>query len=248
MSWTAQAFDRWYLVVYPHRDEAEARRAVALLARAAPLASRRVLDLGCGPGRHLGVLAESGARAVGLDQSAPLLAEAHRRLASAGAVRLVRGDMRALPFPAASFDGATSLFTTLGYDAEADDRRILAEVARVLVAGGFFLLDFLNRERVLAAGPSHSVVAREGYRISENRRLIDAGRRVAKLVRVEPIEGGDLLTEYEERVTLYGADELRDLVGGVGLALRHVWGGYDGAPFDRESSTRCILFAERKAA
>src|SRR6185436_11952805 len=71
--WFEQWFGEEYLRLYPHRDEQDAADAVALVARITPLAGRRVLDLGCGTGRHAIHLAGHGARVVGLDLSRALL-------------------------------------------------------------------------------------------------------------------------------------------------------------------------------
>ncbi|MCA9752871.1 MAG: class I SAM-dependent methyltransferase, partial [Gemmatimonadetes bacterium] len=98
MGWFAEAFGPWYGVVYPHRDDAEARRLASTLAAWRDLAGRRHLDVGAGAARHLDALAELGVRSVGLDYSEHLLAEARRRAAPGAPWRLVRGDMRHLPF------------------------------------------------------------------------------------------------------------------------------------------------------
>jgi SAM-dependent methyltransferase len=63
---------------------------------------RRVLDLGCGPGRDVGFLTQLGCQVVGLDRSSGMLAKARRRLPNAA---LVRGDMRWPPFESGAFDG-----------------------------------------------------------------------------------------------------------------------------------------------
>ena len=63
--WFEEWFGEEYLQLYPHRDEADARRLVALLTRVLPWrAGWRVLDVGCGAGRHAAALAEAGARPV----------------------------------------------------------------------------------------------------------------------------------------------------------------------------------------
>ena len=110
--WFEQWFGEEYHVLYPHRDEEEARRAVALVQRAAPWAEGdRVLDLACGAGRHAAELERLGARVVGFDLSPSML---HRARAGVRGP-LVRGDMRALPFRAGSFALAVNLFTSFGY-------------------------------------------------------------------------------------------------------------------------------------
>ena len=80
--------------LYPHRDDHEAERAVALIGRSVSLRPGwRVLDVACGAGRHTKAFQEPGARCNGLDLSAALLRVA-RRITGAP---LIGADMRDLP-------------------------------------------------------------------------------------------------------------------------------------------------------
>lgn len=248
MSWFVDAFGSWYHIVYAHRSDAEAEQLLATLARLRPLEGARWLDVGCGPGRHLRQIARAGAEPTGLDLSPELLAEARRVRGDDGGVwPLVRGDMRSLPFRGGHFDVATSLFTSFGYfPDEADDLRALREAARVLRPGGVHVLDFLNRDAVLAHPKPEGIRESGGYWIHERRRIED-GRRVVKDVAVRAEPEGDALAEYQERVTLYEEGELRRLLAAAGLAVREVFGGYDGAPWDPRSSSRLILLSERES-
>src|SRR5438093_502956 len=98
--WYDAAFEGGYVEVYPHRDLAAARAEVAgLVARGVGSNGGRVLDLGCGFGRHVLALRERGLDAFGLDRSLALL----RRAAPSLAGRLARGDSRALPLRAGAF-------------------------------------------------------------------------------------------------------------------------------------------------
>ena len=151
-------FERWfgeeYLRAYAHRDDEDAERLVGLLDTLGVAgAGQRVLDLACGPGRHTAALARRGARVVGLDLSRVLLLAARE----AGADRLVRADMRSLPFRDAAFDAVLNLFTSFGYFTEdVEHETVLREVARALRPGGRFVLDFLN-----APGVRAGLVARD---------------------------------------------------------------------------------------
>lgn len=61
-----------------------------------------------------------------------------------------QGDARALAFPSASFDIVLLLTNSFGYFADGtDDRRVMAEVARVLTPGGRFVLDLIDRDAAL---------------------------------------------------------------------------------------------------
>jgi ubiquinone/menaquinone biosynthesis C-methylase UbiE len=90
----------------------------------------RVLDVGCGPGRHSRALAARGIEAVGVDIS-------HSFLRAAGAGSWVRADARRLPFVPGGFDAAISLcqggFGLLG---GRDDGAVLHEMAGSVKKGG----------------------------------------------------------------------------------------------------------------
>lgn len=89
----------------------------------------RTLDLGCGTGRNL-PLFPAGVRAVGLDPAWDALARARRR---APGTPLVQGSAEALPFRDGCFDTVVSGLVLCSV---ADPARGLAEVRRVLGAGG----------------------------------------------------------------------------------------------------------------
>ncbi len=77
------------------------RRDVSFWRNMARHAGGPVLELGCGTGRLAVPLGRAGVRLVGIDRSEPMLARARQRVkrASLGStVRLVRGDIRLLPF------------------------------------------------------------------------------------------------------------------------------------------------------
>ena len=96
-----------------------------------------VLEIGIGTGRNLGHY-RSGMQLVGLDVSPAMLQHAGQRASELGIVVDLRlGDAQALPFPDGSFD---SVVSTLALCSIPDDVLAVAEVKRVLRAGGRFLL------------------------------------------------------------------------------------------------------------
>src|SRR5919204_3561982 len=92
-------------------------------------ATGAILDVGCGTGRNL-PLYRAGARVIGVDVSAALLARARRRRPD---VPLVQADAEALPFRAGSFDTVVS---ALVFCSVPDAARGLGEVRRVLRPDG----------------------------------------------------------------------------------------------------------------
>ena len=210
---------------------------MALLARSVPWRpGLRVLDVGCGAGRHARALAAAGAHPIGLDLSAALL----RRAREAG-VPLVRADMRALPVRPRSIDLVVNLFTSFGYfEHDADHAAVLAGMADTLVGGGWLMLDFLNAETVRAGLVAEEEQMLGGRRARVTRVLEEEGRRVVKTIR---LSDGD---EFVERVRLFSAVDLESMLGGAGLSVEGRFGDYDGGPL-AEGSPRVILTARRGA-
>ena len=97
---------------------------------------RRVLDVGCGEGYNTRLLAERGARVVGID-----IAERFIEYAIAEERREPRGieyriaSAVELPFDAASFDGGTAFMSLMDIP---ELERVMAESFRVIRPGGFF--------------------------------------------------------------------------------------------------------------
>ncbi len=111
----------------------------AMLECASLAGSERVLDVGCGAGHTALAFAKRVAEVVALDMTREMLDEAARLAAQRGLsnVTFMHGFAEALPFPEDSFDIVTSRFCAHHY---ADPARATREAARVLRAGGRYLL------------------------------------------------------------------------------------------------------------
>ena len=117
----------------------------------------QVLDLGAGPGRAtVGVLRDRpGAQVTAVDIFATTYGisdnQPERLLRNVqaagfqGRAVVQPGDMRQLPFPAGRFDAAISV-AAIDHLSDADIRKTLAEVRRVLRPGGDFLIIAINRD------------------------------------------------------------------------------------------------------
>jgi SAM-dependent methyltransferase len=232
--WFEQWFGEEYLRLYPHRDDDDAAAAVALIDRCHPLAGLRVLDLACGPGRHAAQLAARGARVAGLDLSLPLLSLARAR--TRGAVALVRGDMRRLPFRTGTFDIVVNLFTSFGYFADDAQHAAVIAGARALVGpGGVFVLDYLNAAAVRANLVPHEERRVSSQHVVIERRIADDGRHVVKEMHL--LDDG---RSFLERVRLFTPEELACLLEDAGFVVRHRFGNYDGGPAE-PGAPRLIL-------
>ena len=102
---------------------------------------RRVLDIGCGEGRHTRAFAGAGALAVGVDLEPKALARA-REAADRGSGRgpgFVQADVFALPFAPSTFDVVLD-YGCLHHVRRRDTQRYLEQVVPLLKPEGSFLL------------------------------------------------------------------------------------------------------------
>jgi ubiquinone/menaquinone biosynthesis C-methylase UbiE len=230
--WFEEWFGEEYLQLYPHRDDAEADRAVALIAAATGLTPGwRVLDVGCGAGRHARAFRSIGTRCVGLDLSRTLLSVA-RGVTDAP---LVRGDMRHLPIRAGSMDLTVSLFTSFGYfEQDEEHAGALREMAATLRPGGWLVIDFLNAAEVRRRLVARETVPVQGGSAKVARTMSADGRYVCKTIETP---GG---RRFTERVRLFEQGEMSAMLAEAGLDVRRRFGDYDGAPL-RSDSPRTIL-------
>ncbi len=240
MAWWETWFGEEYLDLYPHRDLDSARREAAFALEHLPRHDTNpLLDLCCGSGRHALRFAEAGVSPVGLDYSAPQLALARHRNPE---LLLVRGDMRRLPFTDGRFRTVVNFFTSFGYfPAEADNRAVVTEIARVLGSGGRFLCDTFGLDHVLGrlVGEESRATGDREYRI--RRRWNQDTRRIEKEIEVRR---GATVEMFRESVRAYTSGELTNLLESAGLAVEAAWGDFDGCPAGADSP-RLILLARK---
>jgi tellurite methyltransferase len=106
--------------------------------------ARRVLDLGCGTGRHTVYLANQGFDVWACDISTRGLAHTRQWLTTEGlTAHLQSSDMTALPYRDGAFDGLVSIFV-IYHGPLSDVQRTVAEIHRVLRPGSLALLTLIS--------------------------------------------------------------------------------------------------------
>ena len=232
----------WFEAVADHLGAAYLRysftkgteQEVAFLVEALGLSpGERVLDVGCGPGRHAHALARRGLAVVGVDVSARFV-ELAREGAPPGAT-FVRADARDLTYDA-EFDAAISLCQGAFGLVAGSDADVLARTARALRPGGRLLLSAFSAYfavRHLEEGESFDA---------------DAGvNRERTVVRDE--DGRE--AAFDLWTSVFTPRELRLLAERAGLVAEAVWasspGAYARRPPDPDSP-EFLLLARRPEA
>ena len=134
--WNEDAGERW-VELGPFLDRQLRPLGDAAMAAGHPAAGEAVLDVGCGAGATTQQLADAvgaGGRVVGLDISAPLLAQARTRFAgSPGDVTFRQDDAQIADLPAGQFDLVYSRFGVMFFG---DPPLAFANLRRATRPGG----------------------------------------------------------------------------------------------------------------
>jgi SAM-dependent methyltransferase len=233
--------DHWFEDVAAHARSAYLRysftkgteQEVDFLVGALGLApGARVLDVGCGPGRHAHALARRGIAVHGIDISQPFV-----DLANEGApnelATFERLDARALAFDA-EFDAAISLcqgaFGLLGGE---QDGEVLAGMGRAVCPGGLVAVSAFSAYFQL--------------RYLEDTDTFDADTGVNHELATVKDEGGND-ARFDLWTTCFTPRELRLLARAAGLTVRDLWsvtpGAYRADP-PRVDAPEFLLVAQR---
>ena len=244
-SWFESWFDSpLYEQLYANRDDAEAARLVTWISGQLPPAEYpRVLDLGCGRGRHSLLLASKGYDVTGVDLSSKAIKKARRKAGEAKiqGVRFETGDMRT--WRNSPFDLVCNLFTSFGYyDDDNNNLQVLANIKANMKAGGKLVMDYLNPSYV-----RKSLVPQEMMDLGELtcriNRHIENGMVVKSLSFVSTDDGRSV--SFQERVKLYDPEWFESAFAAHGMKITRLCGDYNGGDFDPLQSARMVMVARK---
>ncbi len=234
--------NKYYLEIYSHRDEKEARDIINLIQRYVPLSCNAdVLDVCCGAGRHSLELARRGYNVTGFDLSSYLVSQANNSLKSAEElnlnVKFLIKDMKNFSF-GNSFDMAINVFTSFGYfESDEDNFNVFENVHNSLKQGGYFVFDFINPDKLRKSLVSLSEDVYEGVKVVQKRYIEN------KFVFKDIYIGDD---KYTERLKLYDTDDLDAVFSKTGFDVLYKFGDYYGNTFDRENSGRMVYICRTR--
>ncbi len=152
-----ELYSAYYDLLYRNKDyESEARYVLRRLGgeRALPL---RILELGCGTGRHAIELARMGCSVHGVDMAQGMVEQALTRVAADQQLQRClsfdQGDVRDYRC-STHFDAVISLFHVMSYQTSNSDVMSAISTARAhLEVGGLFCFDFWYGPAVLSDRP-----------------------------------------------------------------------------------------------
>jgi SAM-dependent methyltransferase len=239
--WFESWFDSpYYHILYKERDELEAQRFldnVIDLLNPAPYS--RILDAGCGHGRHAVYLNKKGFDVYAFDL-APKSIEFDKRFEN-DHLQFYVHDMREI-FRVNYFDYVFNLFSSFGFfDSYRDNANAIRAVTLNLKPGGTFLIDYMNSYRVRNTLIPEQTKKKEGIKFQIRKKIVN--KKIIKEIMFN-INQND--HEYEEHLQLFEKEDFEKMFEQEGLTVKHTFGDYSLNPFNKETSERLILIAEKK--
>ena len=246
-NWYSEVFTEDYFRTLPKNFHRQTVREVDFAIEYLGLQpGARVLDLGCGFGRHTMIFAKRKYSMVGLDLSMVLLQkalnEAQRRSLS---IKFVHGDMRNLSFQSV-FDAIYNLQTSFGYFNDQTNFKVLQGIYRALKPGGRFLIETVNRDFILDEIPMRIWWEGSECLILEE---VDIDHLLGVLRTKRSFVFEDVTRDPWEQninIRLYTPSEMRGMLSRAGFKVIHLSGDYatPGAYFGARSP-RMIMVAEK---
>jgi SAM-dependent methyltransferase len=253
-----QWFKSWfntqdYLDLYKHRDARDAKKIVSLVLKHVKLnKGANVLDLACGNGRHSILFAKKRFNVTGIDLSNYLINQARKKLSSdyAGyrsSLRFEIQDMRNLKH-VSEFDLVVNIFTSFGYfESDSDNEKVIGTVAIALKRGGYFLIDFLNRDYLIKNLITYDVKKLNHKLILQVRTIKDniVEKNIIIIKSSRNKKGYPLFNHFTEKIKLYSFNDFEAMFSKHGLNIIKVFGSYTGSRFIKEKSERLIIIARK---
>ncbi len=239
-------------VAWPERIRREAPFLKEILERAP---QRSVIDLGCGTGEHSRFLAGEGFQALGLDRSESMLAKAQEKPLVPN-LQFVLGEIQNLgEVVKGRFGAAISLGNALVHLTSRQELgQAFTSLAQVLEAGGIFLFQVLNYERIFEENIRHLPLnfRQEGdgeiifVRLME---FLEKGRiRFCPTTLKYNPESDPPVQVVRTRMTEirgWRREDLTPLLQSAGFSIQAIYGDMEGGPFEAGTSHDLILVAER---
>ena len=216
----------WALVEQEYtadRTAAEVRYLHEVLEEYAP--GRRVLDLGCGTGRHSSGLAAHGFQVTGLDVSPSALERARAEHGSEDGLTFLQHDvMTAQPWPVGEVD-AVIFVQGLGWGTDADQRRLLRRIRQCLAPGGVLVLDLSNLGAILRNFLATWQIATEHGSFAIRRDYLPTTGRIEGWFEHLPAEGSAI--SLWQSIRVYLVEQVIGLVKQCGFAVEAMHAEFD---------------------
>lgn len=244
MTNTSEWFKDWfdtsfYHLLYSHRDFAEAEMFIQNLVNHLGIStSSKVIDVGCGKGRHAKFLSQFGFEVMGVDLSAESIASANQF--SHDKLSFKQADMRNV-YANEEFDLAVNLFSSFGYfEDDNEDKKVLSNMYKALKKGGILVLDYMNPEKIIKDMKSKEIIDKGEIQFQISKKI--ANSFVVKDIRFLA-EAQDF--HFQERLKIIKPSQFKPMFLDTGFEIISHFGDYQLGSFDSKNSLRQIWVVKK---
>lgn len=216
--------------------------------------SAKILDIGCGSGRHSIGLAKNGYRVTGIDTSAHLIHLAQRDAKNTTLqtpLTFLQKNILTLKTSNA-FDGVISILSFGFSKYEEDHVMILKNIARALKKNGRILLAtvyFPQIAKILEEAGTHkgtTVFAHPDTRslengVTETKQVFFNLETMMHTVTTTLSRGKKILAREESSVRVFTVPEIKRLFVASGLKIEELYGDFDGGKLTAQSKRMVIV-------
>jgi SAM-dependent methyltransferase len=239
-------WDREYVSKLVDRWQEGVNEAMTILEITSLPQGARVLDLGCGIGRHALTFAKAGLEVVGLDLNGIAIKRAQELSRSKKLDgTFLQQDFRSIEYQG-EFELVLFLDSSFGLFTEEENRKMLEQSLRALTTGGFLIIESYNREFVVERMGTKKGLGRNWQekdgRLLSNMATFDLVRsRYNWWSEYMVLKTGEKVSEPVRSLRLYTLCELALLFGSHGAALHSFYGGYDCSDYTIASEKMIVL-------
>ncbi len=198
----------------------------------------KILDLGCGWGRHSIELAKRGYEVTGLEINPSYIKEAKKRASSAGVkIDFVEKDMRKITF-SEEFDAIILLWNSFGYFSDKENEKLIKSIYKALKEEGHFVLEIINRDWIVRHfTPKNWQKLNDIYILEDRKFVLDESRVKGKITYIQENKKMERITNFR----FYSYHEIRAILKSTGFRKTQGYGSLEETPIELDTHLMEII-------
>lgn len=230
---------KYYHILYKNRNHEEARKFINKIIEHLNLKPKsKILDAGCGKGRHSIEIEKLGHIVTGIDLSKNSIKFA-KQFENSNLNFLVHDISKPLNI---EFNVVLNLFTSFGYYEKDKDLEILLSLEKNLDKNGTGVIDFFNIKNV-----KDNLVKKEQTTIENIKFKIKRKINKFSVIKEISFEDNSIDYKFKESVNTLSLLDFKNYFNQTNLEIIEIFGDYDLNNFNEIKSPRLIILFKKKS-